>query len=87
MCTNIAERLEMAGCAKGGGDWFAFDHSYVSYDHPFNLQQEHALNVDFVNEAAGRGSRVSVELTATAARDLAEAILAVLDRAQRDGVL
>jgi hypothetical protein len=40
----------------------------VSYDHPYDLPLEHALNIDFVNEAAGPGARVAVELSVEAAR-------------------
>ena len=43
----------------------------MSYDHPFHIRLEHALNIDFVNEAAGPGARVAVELTPEAARQLA----------------
>jgi hypothetical protein len=59
----------------------------VSYDHPFNAPLEHALNIDFVNEAQGPGARVAVELSAESARALVETILAVLDRAEAGGYL
>jgi hypothetical protein len=54
---------------------------YVTYDHPFELKLEHALNIDFVNEAAGPGARVAVELTRESARALVEAIQVALERA------
>jgi hypothetical protein len=57
----------------------------VSYDHPFNAPLEHALNIDFVNEAHGPGARVAVELSAESARALVDTILAVLDRAEAGG--
>lgn len=88
MCTMIAERFEVSGCAKAaGGDWLDLDHAYVTFDHPFNLRQEHALNIDFVNEAVGPGARVAVELTETAARQLVTAILSALDQAERADAL
>jgi hypothetical protein len=59
----------------------------VSYDHPFNAPWEHALNVDFVDESQGPGARVAVELSAEAARRLAETILEVLERAEAGGYL
>ena len=59
----------------------------VSYDHPFNAPLEHALNIDFVNEAQGPGARVAVEISAEAARSLAQTILVVLDRAEAGGHL
>jgi hypothetical protein len=78
----IAEKLEIAGSGKGRDDWFTLDHAYVSYDHPFHLRLEHALNIDFVNEAAGPGARVAVELTRDSAERLVEAITAALARAE-----
>jgi len=52
----------------------------VSYDHPYDLPLEHALNIDFVNEALGPGVRVAVELSVDAARQLVKTIEAVLAR-------
>ena len=50
-------------------------------------RQFHALNIDFVNEAAGPGARVAVELTPESARELAHKILATLDQAEGEGWL
>lgn len=82
MCTNIVERTGISGSGKGQQGWFPLGQAYVSYDHPFHAQLEHAVNIDFVNEAAGIDSRVAVELTLESARDLAAAILAAVERAQ-----
>ncbi len=87
MCTMIAEQAEIDGSGKGTGGWFPLQQAYVSYDHPFNAPLEHALNIDFVNESRGLGARVSVELSAPAARALVETILAVLDQAEARGHL
>jgi hypothetical protein len=46
---------------------------------------EHALNIDFVNEAAGPGARVAVELSPESARELVKAITAALDQAESGG--
>ena len=81
VCTMIAEKIAIEGSGKGAHGWFTLGQAYVSYDHPYNLDVEHALNLDFVNEAQGVGARVAVELTPAAARRLAEGILAALDRA------
>ncbi len=81
MCTMIAEKTTIAGSGKGPNGWFALEQAYVSYDHPFHAQLEHALNIDFVNESLGLGARVAVELTRASARSLAQAILAALDEA------
>jgi len=48
---------------------------------------EHALNIDFINEAEGPSARVAVELTPESARALAKAILATLEHAETDGWL
>jgi hypothetical protein len=87
MCTMIVQQATIDGSGKGAGGWFPLRQANVSYDHPFHVPLEHALNIDFVNEAQGLGARVSVELSATAARSLAETILAVLAEAEADGHL
>lgn len=85
MCTMIAKQVEIEGSGKGSTGWFDVRQANVSYDHPFNAPLEHALNIDFVNESQGPGARVAVELTAESARNLVEAILAVLARAEAGG--
>ena len=87
MCTMIAEKVKIDGSGKGKAGWFALNQANVSYDHPFDAPLEHALNIDFVNEAQGPGARVAVELSADAARSLVETILQVLNRAEVGGHL
>ena len=87
MCTMIAEQVEIEGSGKGRDSWFTLRQANVSYDHPFDAPLEHALNIDFVNEAQGPGARVAVELSADAARSLVATILAVLDEAEAGGHL
>lgn len=87
MCTMIVEKVEIKGCGKGTGGWFDVNQANVSYDHPFNAPLEHALNIDFVNEALGPGARVAVELSAEAARALVATIEAVLAEAEANGQL
>lgn len=48
---------------------------------------EHALNIDFVNEAQGLEAQVAVELNPHSARALVQAIFAALARAEADGHL
>lgn len=79
MCTNIAAKLPLSGSAKGAEGWFSLEQAYVSYDHPVHAPLVHALNLDFVNEAAGMGTRVAVELTRESAAALAHSILAALE--------
>src|SRR5262249_2043343 len=83
----IARKVEVEGKGKGAGGWFTVRQASVSYDHPFSLPLEHALNIDFVNEAQGPGARVAVELTVESARTLVETIQAVLTRAEAGGYL
>ena len=76
----IAEKAEISGSGKSARGWFTLDHANVTYDHPFHLSLDHALSIDFVNEAAGPDARVAVELTPQSARRLVEAMLAALER-------
>lgn len=85
MCTMIAKQVPIQGSGKGREGWFELGQATVSYDHPFHASAEHALNIDFVNEALGPGARVAVELDAAAARTLVQTILAVLDEAEEGG--
>ena len=87
MCTMIVKQVGIEGCGKGTGGWFDVRQANVSYDHPFHSSLEHALNIDFVNEAQGPGARVAVELDAESARTLVKAIQSVLARAESDGFL
>ncbi|MSS72191.1 MAG: hypothetical protein EXS64_11980 [Candidatus Latescibacteria bacterium] len=87
MCTMIVQQMEIEGSGKGMSGWFPVRQANVSYDHPFNAPLEHALNIDFVNEAQGPGARVAVELSVASARNLVETILAVLARAEAGGYL
>jgi len=87
MCTMIVTQVSIDGSGKGAGGWFELREANVSYDHPFNAPFEHALNIDFVNEALGPGARVAVELSVEAARALVESINAVLERAEAGGYL
>ena len=82
MCTMIMEKAAISGSGKGTNGWFSVDQAYVSYDHPFHAPVEHALNIDFVNEAQGPGARVAVELTRESAERLVGAIQAALARAE-----
>lgn len=87
MCTMIAQQVKIDGSGKGMNGWFTLREADVSYDHPFNAPFEHALNIDFVNEAQGPGARVAVELSVEAAKTLVETIQSVLKRAEQGGYL
>ncbi len=83
MCTMIVEKAEIAGSGKGARGWFRLDGANVAFDHPTHAPYDHALNIDFVNEAQGPGARVAVELSAESARELVRAIEAALKRGEQ----
>src|SRR5438094_9186365 len=87
MCTMIAHQVQIMGRGKSGPEWFEVREANVSYDHPYDLPLEHALNIDSVNEALGPGARVAVELSVYAARQPVRTIEAGLARADQRGVL
>ena len=80
MCTNIIENVQVTGSGKGSSGWFELRQANISFDHPFNAQLEHALNIDFVNSELGLDNRVAVELSPDSARRLMEAIATALER-------
>lgn len=85
MCTMIAQQVNVNGSGKAGTGWFRVDTASVSYDHPFDMPLEYALNIDFTNEAGGPGARVAVELDADSARKLVEVIQEVMRQAEAGG--
>ena len=87
MCTMISEQAKISGSGKGAGGWIEVNQVNVSYDHPYHVSAEHALNIDFVNEADGPGGRIAVELTPESARQLVQTIQAALARAEAGGYL
>jgi hypothetical protein len=85
MCTMIANKIALDGSGKGAAGWFHVNQAAVSYDHPFHIRLEHALNIDFVSEGLGMDARVAVELSEADARQLALTILETLDKAKEGG--
>jgi Family of unknown function (DUF6295) len=82
MCTYATVTTGVAGSAKGPeGAWFHITDATVYFDHPVHAMAEHTLNIDFAAPADGPGARVAVELTASAARALVDAIEAALGSA------
>ena len=84
MCSYILEKIRLFGSAKGGDAWRRVDTAHVYFDHPFDAPLDHALSIDFLNEAAGARERVAVELSAESARALAHAILAAVERGEKE---
>jgi hypothetical protein len=87
MCTMIVHRAKIEGSGKGTDGWFPVREVNVSYDHPYDVPLEHAVNIDFVNESRGPSARVAVELTLQSARQLVETIQAALAQAESGGYL
>ena len=87
MCTSITHHAKIYGRGKQGQEWIDLKECHVSYDHPYGMSLEHALNIDFVDESKGPGARVAVELSVDAARQLVKTIEAVLAQAEHQGVL
>lgn len=79
MCTWILHQAEVRGSGKGTAGWFPIERANVAFDHPADAPLDHAVLIDFVNEAMGPGARVAVELSASSARGLVEAIMAALE--------
>jgi hypothetical protein len=79
MCTYDTVRADIAGSAKGpGGAWFRLTDATVYFDHPVHAFADHTLNIDLAAPADGPSARVAVELTASSARALVDAIESAL---------
>lgn len=78
MCSYVVEKTPVKGSAKGPNGWFNLSDACVSFDHPYFASLEHALTIDFIDEAAGPQARVAVELSEKSARDLIRCIEAAL---------
>ena len=76
----IVENVTIDGSGKGSKGWFNLKKANVSFDHPFNAQFDHSLNIDFVNDDLGIEHRVAVELSRDSAQKLIEAISTALSR-------
>lgn len=82
MCTYATVQKPMDGSAKGpNGTWFHVTDATVYFDHPVHAMADHTLNIDLADPAKGPAARVAVELTATSARALIDAIQLALDSA------
>ena len=78
MCTYLTMKVDVEGSGKGPDGWFALTDAQVYVDHPQHAQQEHTVNIDFLNPAQGPAARVAVELTEESALALIEAIRSAL---------
>ena len=82
MCTYLTIHAPIEASAKGpGGQWFAAKDAVVYFDHPVHAAAEHTLNIDLPNPRSSTGERIAIEMTASSARELMQAIAEVLDTA------
>jgi Family of unknown function (DUF6295) len=85
MCSYIVMKAKLReSSAKGPRGWMSVDTANVYYDHPAHAPLDHALGIDFINEAAGGRERVAVELSAGSARELIKQIEAALANGERE---
>jgi hypothetical protein len=85
MCTYATLNTDLDGSAKGpASSWFHVNRATVYFDHPVHAMAGHTLNIDFTNPGKGPAQRVAVELTASSARKLIEAIEGALASAPEE---
>ena len=58
MCSYIVEKAKLLGSAKGPNGWMRIDTANVYYDHPFHAPLDHALGIDYINEAGKNGCKL-----------------------------
>ncbi|MDA1095975.1 MAG: DUF6295 family protein [Chloroflexi bacterium] len=87
MCSWITHKTEIKGVGRGASGWFDVTQANVSFDHPSHAWDDHALLLDFVNEAMGPGARIAVEIDAKSAKALADAILKALEAGEAQHAL
>ncbi|MFN2537758.1 MAG: DUF6295 family protein [Mycobacteriales bacterium] len=76
MCSYATAHVPLGrSSGKGSAGWFPLEEATVYLDHPVDAPVDHSLNIDFRRGA----ERVAVELEPVAARELAVAILSMLD--------
>jgi hypothetical protein len=85
VCTYVTETLPVSGSAKGAHGWFRATDVSVYLDHPVHALADHTLNIDVRRPVDGPAARVAIELEPSSARELALAILGILDQTGRNG--
>jgi hypothetical protein len=84
MCTDIVEKADIFGSAKGPRGWVRVDRANVYFDHPYHTPLDHSLNIDFLSGSGTGGmERVAVELSAESARELVRKVLAALEAGEQ----
>lgn len=81
MCTYQTQKIQIEGSGKARKGWISLSQATVYVDHPVHMQQDHTVNIDFLDPAQGPSARVAVELSEEAALALAGAIRQAIDAA------
>jgi len=85
MCTYLTIHTPIEASAKGpGGQWFNASDAIVYFDHPVHAGADHTLNIDLPNPGSATGERIAIEMTASSARELMQAIAAVLETVPKE---
>lgn len=74
MCTYQTHKIQIDGSGKAPKGWIGLREATIYVDHPVHLQQDHSVNIDFLDPSQGPSARVALELTEEAALALADAI-------------
>ena len=74
MCSYVVQQATLKGSGKGPAGWFPLTQANVTFDHPTVAFLEESLNIDFFNNEIGASERITVEISADAARQLVIAI-------------
>lgn len=77
----IAEGAPVSGRVKSGGIWATVTDLSISYDHPIELDAEHAVSIDLVGPDSGVRGRVALELELSDARRLLDRLQCVIQAA------
>ncbi|MDN3355365.1 DUF6295 family protein [Actinomadura sp. DC4] len=81
MCTYQTHKIRLDGSGKARKGWISLSEAIVYVDHPVHMQQDHSVNIDFLDPAQGPSARVAVELSEEAALALADAIHRAIEAA------
>jgi len=81
MCTMISESLPITGRVKSGGLWTSVSDLSVAYDHPTELDEEHAFAISITGPDLALPGRVALELGLEDARRLLETLHRVMQAA------
>ena len=74
MCSYVVQQARLKGSGKGPAGWFPLTQANVTFDHPTVAFLEESLNIDFFNNEADASERITVEISADAAKQLVIAI-------------